>query len=621
MATSTFQPLARPCAVIRCNPLDYEKDHRLFALVRILESTGVFQEVKGVELLRTMHDRIWDRRPYDATTPVSAINDMPWPYQKEDALAAVVVSSASDARPTIIQTPDELLWIANSYNSWDDGKLDSELYLRFDKYVNRLPVGASLHRFKEGHTLDYNETVWGPDLRLHVRSTAVILRVCIRSVLTPPRMVLESMTDRWHGAYARAGAPWAKAVLQKYRERHGSDELCAPGYWCGLSGEEFSDGYYDGFLVMGALLDRTFPWHEKDPVVAQLYLYAHFRNRNEAQIKIDQSFFRPYFKGRRTPIFDYDAALCNYKILGDPHSYTYSLAAPVPYDAQAVRWWLKLEGFADGDYHREAIMPEMETWRDWNISTLALITPMGRACHRGELNVVQWLEQHVDVRAPAATSARACTGMTALHFAVLGGHLSVCQWLVARGADVTACTAQGLTPLRVACVAMHLEVCKWLDDNVAPTFADLTHALDERSYDFGLHLIQKDEDGSARRAVCQWLLLAGVAETPEQKRFLLDHHPEMLLNDRVAGTKSLVAEALEVHGLFYGAFLQGAVVVPAAQRRVQSKVCRLPMLPTAALQRVSSFLSVPRGRQLRCARQLHELSIKYQAFWAIYKTT
>ena len=356
---------------------------------------------------------------------------------------------------------------------------------------------------------------------------------------------------------------------------------------------------------MGALLDRSFPWHEEDPVVVQLYLYAHFKDQNDAQYKIDQSFFKQHFKARRSFVFDqhYDYDYCN----------DYSLAVPVPYNARAVRWWLKLEGFTDGDYRKEAIMQEFRRLGDddRDISTLARITPMGRACHRGELKVAEWLhyEQDVDIQAPAAKSAKVCTDMTPLHFACLGGHLVVCQWLVARGADATTLSAQGLNPMRVACVSLRLNVCEWLEEQpgVAPTFADLTQTLDRYS-DFGYNLTtEEDQDGSRRAAVCQWLLLAGVAETTKQKRLLLEDHP---------ATESLVVEALKSHDLFYHAFLPGTVMVPAAQRRVYppSKWCRLPMLPTSILERISLFLNVPRGRRLRRARRLSAFAIKYQAF-------
>ena len=307
VAGKTMEPLRGPSEVIECTPLNYNIDYRLDVFVDALAGTGVFDNVDALKGIRgtasCMIEKQWDRyqRCTDEEVPC------PWPYRKKDFQSAMVVDSVSDSRPTIIQTSDELVWIADSYDCWDEGKLDFELYVHFAKYAPRMPPGASLHQFEKGHDLDYNEAVWGSDVceSVHVRSTAVVLRVRIRSFLTPPCVMVESMTERWHGAYARASAPWAKEALQEYRERHAKDNFYAPSYWCGLTDGEYFDGFLDGYLVMGALLDRSFPWHEEDPVAVQLYLYAHFKDQNDAQHKIDQSFFKKYFKARRTCIFDH----------------------------------------------------------------------------------------------------------------------------------------------------------------------------------------------------------------------------------------------------------------------------------------------------------------------------
>ena len=218
-----MEPLRGPSEVIECTPLNYNIDYRLDVFVDALAGTGVFDKVDALKGIRgtasCMIKKQWDQRDIDEKVPC------PWPYRKKDFQSAIVVDSASDSRPTIIQTSDELVWIADSYDCWDEGKLDFELYVHFAKYAPHMPPGASLHRFERGHDLDYNEAVWGSDVYelVHVRSTAVVLRLCIRSFLTPPCVMVESMTERWHGAYARASAPWAKEALQEYRERHAKD--------------------------------------------------------------------------------------------------------------------------------------------------------------------------------------------------------------------------------------------------------------------------------------------------------------------------------------------------------------------------------------------------------------
>ncbi|MAB86825.1 MAG: hypothetical protein CML51_05945, partial [Rhodobacteraceae bacterium] len=122
--------------MIKCTPLNYDIDHRLDVFVDVLEVTGVFDNVdKDSGTARCMLDQ-W--------------TDAPWPYRKKDFQSAIVVDSASDSRK-IIQTSDELVWIADSYDSWHEGKLDFELYVHFTKYAPRMPPGASLHRFERGH--------------------------------------------------------------------------------------------------------------------------------------------------------------------------------------------------------------------------------------------------------------------------------------------------------------------------------------------------------------------------------------------------------------------------------------------------------------------------------------
>jgi hypothetical protein len=83
--------------------------------------------------------------------------------------------------------------------------------------------------------------------------------------------------------------------------------------------------------------------------------------------------------------------------------------------------------------------------------------------------------------APAAAAADAggarsgsrFGGRTALHWAARHGHLAVCAWLVARGADVDAQTSDGTPPLHWAVWQGRLAVCRWLVDEAGASL----HAL------------------------------------------------------------------------------------------------------------------------------------------------
>ena len=61
-------------------------------------------------------------------------------------------------------------------------------------------------------------------------------------------------------------------------------------------------------------------------------------------------------------------------------------------------------------------------------------------------------------------------GFTLLDYAVKGGHPSVCQLLIGKGASPTAKDGDGNTPLHTAASAGHVEVCKLLiDSGASPT--------------------------------------------------------------------------------------------------------------------------------------------------------
>ena len=90
---------------------------------------------------------------------------------------------------------------------------------------------------------------------------------------------------------------------------------------------------------------------------------------------------------------------------------------------------------------------------------------------RGHLPVVQLLVAH----APhVPVDCALDRGRTPLYGAAVGGHVAVCQWLLAcGGARVDAATAQGRTPLLAACLRGHLAVLQLL----------LAHGADVRHRD------------------------------------------------------------------------------------------------------------------------------------------
>ena len=95
-------------------------------------------------------------------------------------------------------------------------------------------------------------------------------------------------------------------------------------------------------------------------------------------------------------------------------------------------------------------------------------------------------------------------GRTALHWAARNGHLGVCEWLVAHGADVDATSSDGTPPLHWAVWQGRLEVCSWLVETAGAHL----HALNT----FGCNAFQWAAQSPSPRAVdvCRWLCASGL---------------------------------------------------------------------------------------------------------------
>jgi len=75
-------------------------------------------------------------------------------------------------------------------------------------------------------------------------------------------------------------------------------------------------------------------------------------------------------------------------------------------------------------------------------------TPLVRAVHMGQTEMVRWLLQHgANPTGQTATGREGPTGLTPLHVAVIQNHADVAELLLAYGADASATDDEGRTPL------------------------------------------------------------------------------------------------------------------------------------------------------------------------------
>ena len=111
----------------------------------------------------------------------------------------------------------------------------------------------------------------------------------------------------------------------------------------------------------------------------------------------------------------------------------------VPNDDQAVRAWLKEQGFQDGDLRSAIEDPEDEDNE---------LHPIAMSCMKGQLNVCKWCYAH---GAAADITKENAYGETPMWIACEHGHLSVCKWLFEVGAteDITKANNGGYTHMYI----------------------------------------------------------------------------------------------------------------------------------------------------------------------------
>ena len=175
------------------------------------------------------------------------------------------------------------------------------------------------------------------------------------------------------------------------------------------------------------------------------------------------------------------------------------------------------------------------------------MSPMARACQRGQLHVCKWLHDHGAADDIAKLNH---AGTTPFHYACLNGHLSICKWLVFNG-------------------ALNKPIEAAADDGPGGSIQDPGHidpAVVLRDTRTGL-------TGGHRPTLLAWA-----------KRVVATHHT------------------------FSHVVLRASVLLPASQLQASSEDrCHLPRLPHDELERVASFLGVETGRRLRNAREFAEV--------------
>ena len=249
----------------------------------------------------------------------------------------------------------------------------------------------------------------------------------------------------------------------------------------------------------------------------------------------------------------------------------------VPGEEQAVRAWLVQQGFEPGDLRNEK---EIDYY---------IMTPIARACYKGELNVCKWLYNH----GAAEDISRADNyGQTPMHGACWNGHLSVCEWLYKVGADedISRANDHGNTPMSSACAFHHPSVCEWLVLNGAlnrPTSSPTAAAEEEDEDD-------NDQAGHIDPAILQ-------RDTTKLYSWSTDRRPALL---------DWAKRVVNTHHTFLHVVLRGSVILPACQRHGPPEGrCLLPRLYRSdhvIMRRVGLFLGVEAGRQLRNAREFAE---------------
>ena len=339
-------------------------------------------------------------------------------------------------------------------------------------------------------------------------------------------------------------------------------------------------------------------------------------------------------------------------------------SAPVPYENEAVRAWLKEQGFHEGDLRsgvrvsgRTGKTPLMEACFQGEVSVCKWlhdhgadilkadnygVTPMSIACLEGHLSVCKWLFEVSGAATITAADKADNRGFTTMHDACRNGHLSVCKWLfeVGMAALVTKKSRFGYTPMYFACQGGHLSVCKWLFEegaaaDISESYAPLNPMLQACYND---HL-----------PVCKWLVFSGALNRrpedgdcvpmpfPEhdvgapltaaighvdQAIVARDTQPAVTYKfpcvddsddddeppcDHRPALLTWAQDAVATHRTFFHVVLRASVVLPDSHPHAKpDQRCHLPRLPRVVLERLATMLGVEMGRRLRNVREFAE---------------
>jgi hypothetical protein len=203
-----------------------------------------------------------------------------------------------------------------------------------------------------------------------------------------------------------------------------------------------------------------------------------------------------------------------------------------------------------------------------------------------------------------------------MHRACEMGHLSVCKWLLKKGATelITKRTAAGWTPMLFACAYGQLSVCKWL--------LEVGEAADifNRSNFGTTPAFAAFEQGHL--SICSWLVFNGAfnrrpaTEDDAQHDEAIGHVDQAIVkcetrsDDTHNKRSELLAWAQDVvatHHTFLHVVLRASVVLPESHQQISpDDRCHLPRLPRGVLERVGSMMDVEMGRRLRNVREFAE---------------
>jgi hypothetical protein len=264
-------------------------------------------------------------------------------------------------------------------------------------------------------------------------------------------------------------------------------------------------------------------------------------------------------------------------------------------------------------------------------------TPLWAACKRGYLPIAKWL---YSVGAAGDVSLQNNERRSPLHISCMQGYLDVAKWLYDVGAkgDLVCKDKYGATPFWMACYNGHLNVARWLL-SVGRNPEDLI----ETSTDGWTPLRAAADAGES--AILPWLVTCGaVCSGPDghvdatllqrdvptsQARELLRDALHGLVESNVTFRRTILFAARRVRvasendgSRGSSAAVEGSVESPVesqagahnkSARRASNRGgpdCVLALLSgheATLLAMVASWVGIPVGRELRCAREARDI--------------